>query len=320
MKIYEKQYLKSYVISYNLEVVYKQKPIFIYMKNNLLLIACAILAFSSCRKGDLSPVSKPAAHDSTTVISNIIRKPYNPNKIDFDYYTTDFTYSGKRLISAQTNTVDRHVIGMARPGLTNNFIYDDNQELTGSTCHISQGLPEPDWAIGGSKITCSNGQITKITFIQFDQKVSSEYTLTYKNGLLEFICDPNSVMIMYTYDSKGNNIKQCIEEYKNGKPTGKISVVTSSSFDENKNFQKALPLWVYFKCFDMAQSAFSSDIYFNDLQQSFTNSPGLNNPTNITTDGVSATIGYQYNSEGYPSVIVYPNDRFTWKYTYTKVY
>jgi hypothetical protein len=298
------------------------------MKNILLLsFASVIVAFSSCRKGDLSPVSKSigqdfaatGGQDSITVISNIIRFKDDPTVILPFYYSTDFTYAGKRLTVAHTRTISQGITSQPLPQSTNTFIYNDNQVLTGSNIVLAQSFPVPDWAIERAAITCSNGRITKITFYRFDQTIANEYTLTYKSGLLQFICDPNSVMIMYTYDSTGNNIKQCIEEYENGKPTGKMTVVTSTSFDQHKNFQKALPLWVYFKCFDMAEAVYPYDINFVDLQQSFTNTPGLNNPLNMVTNGSSAAITYQYNSAGYPEMIRYPNISDAWKYTYIKV-
>ncbi|HTK21703.1 MAG TPA: hypothetical protein VL442_19435 [Mucilaginibacter sp.] len=302
------------------------------MKKNLLLVAAFALLFTACKKqtDEIKPVSltndlkTSLAPSPTILVDTIIRyDPSSPNgptpysDFLYNYFITTFKYTGKLLTSTETGLVRQYVSDLY-PSVHTNFYYNDNNQLTNTTMVFASKVPDHPEDIRSSKVSYSNGHIATIDFIRQDGATDKKFSLTYTDNLLTEIFEPNAIKINYEYDAKGNNIKEIDQPYKSGVPYLTPTVIETSSFDDKPNFQKALPLWVYFKCYDIEMSSHISAIFnFTVLQKSFTNTPGANNPLTISTNGNPSAFTYKYFDNGYPSRIC--DLSYIWRYSYITV-
>jgi hypothetical protein len=297
------------------------------MKKILLCLIGVTFLLSSCLKRNLAPVST-----SGIVISQITSNDLTLSAdTSFPYArtVTNFTYNSK-LLSAVSS---KHTFNFKQDEILTNFTYNSSGQLKGTTISLSRGYQWLDDDITSSIVTYSGDHISTISFYQRNQLLNRTFTLTYENGLLTQLCDPNSIKITYTYDDKGNNTKELDEEYDNGQPDGKQIQVTNSAFDNNVNFSSVVPLWVYFKCYSIAQSFHTiSDTRFDlyVLDESLTYAPGKNNPLSTCKNGdpfinsnsygrqapTPITYSYKFDANGYPTTITAAN-LFTNKYVYT---
>jgi hypothetical protein len=85
------------------------------------------------------------------------------------------------------------------------------------------------------------------------------------------------------------NIKQVANEYMNGSANGKVYTYEYLAFDDKRNLTDALPNWVFFRV--------------GKGDEALGYIPGLNNPVSLTELGTGKSMGYEYNSAGYPTKI-----------------
>jgi YD repeat-containing protein len=299
------------------------------MKKQLLLAAPLIaLLFFACNKQDgvVSPKDSSLAESShsntlssapVTLVSSIGRS--GGGLYDSYNYETNFTYTGRQLTKAESKMRPREFD--VAVGVTTNFYYDTNGQLTNTSIQLSypQGHPAAPSDIASAKITNAGGHIASIEFFRQDGLSDRKFLIAYSNDKLVQIFDPNYQKTTYEYDEKGNNIKQIVEGYVNGAPTGAVATVVNSSFDSHFNFQKSMPLWVYFRCFHICMSKQGAILNFSVLQGSFTNTPGVNNPLSISTYDADPILNYyEYNASDYPTVIC-DRKQYLWLYSYITV-
>lgn len=294
------------------------------MKKSLLLLPLALLLFSACKKEDLKTLTSSnhnslAAPSATILVDSI--KRYKANFTDRvpDYYLTTFKYTGKLLTSSATEFMYQPGVDRTTSVYTN-FYYNADEQLTRTSISLSRYGPPDAFDVTDSKVTYSGGHIATIEFFRRDGGSEKKFFLTYKNDLLVEIFQPEYGKISYEYDAKGNNIKEINQPYTDRAPSGAAITTEKTAFDDKVNFQKALPLWVYYKCHDIVGMS-RKDLYVNmdwpRLQKSFTNTPGANNPLTLNTNGTPSAITYKYFDNGYPSQIC--DIESTWQYTYITV-
>jgi hypothetical protein len=297
------------------------------MKKFLLCSIGAACLLSACVKQNVALISTPV-----TVVSQIVSLDI-PNQYitsPDQNTTTNFTYQGK-LLSHVTIAHVFHDFGTHY--ITTDFTYDANGLLKSSAISPS-AIFTNCYDITSSTVTNSGGHISSISFYERDGTLAQTYTLTYENGLLKQIFGPNSAKISYSYDENGNNTSELDEDYKNGQPTGDQLQVTNSTFDDKVNFSSLVPLWVYFKCYTIANSEVTNDnsAELYTLSESMTYQPGKNNVLQSCMHGTflprtyyyepniptQFTYNYVYNEQGYPTTINYPG-LFKNTCTYTTV-
>ncbi|HWZ04515.1 MAG TPA: hypothetical protein VNX40_12950, partial [Mucilaginibacter sp.] len=128
--------------------------------------------------------------------------------------------------------------------------------------------------------------------------------LTYQNGLLTQLSDPNGLGVTnYAYDNNGNCVKELFIEYSGGQPDGYRFPLTHSTFDTHTSLQTAFPLWIYFQCFSSGKD------------RAFTTTSSKNNPLASNDSGSAFTYNYSYNIFGYPSTIAFEDNSWIYKYT-----
>lgn len=284
------------------------------MKKNLLCSVGAACLLSACVKQNVALISAPL-----TVVSRIVSLDI-PASIATAYpvqnTVTDFTYNGKLL----SNVTSIHTFqDIHRDQIITDFSYDANGLLKSTAISLAVGYANHNFDITSSTVTYSGNHISSISFYQRDNTLANTFTLTYENGLLKQICDPNSAKITYCYDDNGNNIRELDEVYQNGQPTGEQYQLTNSSFDDKVNFASLIPLWVYFKCYTMAGKIVNNKFDVFTLGESLTYSPGKNNAVQSCRQGTfpfntdynniihpQVTYDYQYNTQDYPTSINNP--------------
>jgi hypothetical protein len=301
------------------------------MKKNLLLSAFFALLISACNKqtDNIQPIALINDLKTSLVSSSSIRLDtikqctlnQGPNPY---YYITAFTYTGKLLQSSNSNNIQK----IPGPGgvpiyygtsvRTYFYYYNNNDQLTNTFISPIHDGPVAPEQLESSKVTYADGHIATIEFFRQHGISCKKFFLTYSKDQLTEIYEPNTVKINYEYDAKGNNTKEIYQLFINGAPIQNAVITKISTFDDKPNFQKALPLWVYFKCYDLANIG-KPDIGldFTVLQKGFTNTPGANNPLTLSTNGTQSAFTYKYYDNNYPFEI---NDsQYIWHYSYSTV-
>jgi hypothetical protein len=301
------------------------------MKKTFLLAMLTALLFTACKKqtDGIKPLSLTNDFKTSLTSSSSIRvdtiKKYNLNQsYDPYYYITNLAYAGKLLISSHTY-VTQQVSGQSGTSVpiyvgtsihTYFEYYNNNEQLTGTGIGIIQSGPVDPGQIEGSRVTYKDGHIATIQFLRQHGIPCKKFFLTYSNDQLTEIFEPNTVKINYEYDAKGNNIKEINQRFINGAPSQDAVITEISTFDEKPNFQNSLPLWPYFKCYELANTSKPDvGVDFTVLQKGFTNTPGANNPLKLSTNGSQSAFTYKYLNNGYPFQIC--DSKYIWHYSYT---
>lgn len=264
----------------------------------MLLLAAAL--FTSCKKSSNTPTTpKLPTVLLTKIIDNTPSDFYNGKSL------AEFTYNGKQLSKAVIYGYGGFTSGFSPYDIeTDLFNYDSQGHLTGTT--ISHSLTNTYNEIS-STVTYTGGNISEIKFYTTGNVLDKDILISYQNGNLSSWFNNNEVNLTYTYNSSTNNTNQLAVEYQSGQPDGNQYPTTNTTFDSKSNLSQALPFWIYFR------------VYLED--QSFTFTPGLNNPLNSNDNGTAFSYNYQYNSNGYPSTISFQdnNPLVSYNYQYTQV-
>ena len=266
----------------------KQQSVFRTGKRIISVVLGLSVLVSCTKKSNVQPTPKK----TVTLVSQIIQN--QSGAPGYGQPFANFTYNGTQLTKSTIN------------GTVTNFMYDSQGQLTGTT--IAPGSEEKyiTQSEVSSKVTYSGNAISTITFYQAGNVAHRTVGITYADELVKQISDPNGYGITnYTYNSAGNLTQLYFIEYNVGLADGYTNTRNTTSFDTHNNVTGALPMWLYFTCYNLFDPA-------------ITVTPGKNNPIASSTAGDAFTYSYSYNSYGYPSAINgYSGDSY--KYNYMQV-